>query len=405
MSIITFEKPVPNISESEWNYKLLELRRSCDKSRRCAFKLGNESHRLRNETGLTTYWSTYRTNSNIVDRQTEITRWKNKIELRSTRLQKEIEEMKIEKKENEKTLEFQNLNFAVTNHCLSLRDERNYEDLCYDIASVALKHEQLTLEKMKISIAEICQKAWEQINNLEELQMNIIKDIENKNNTIKIDSELLKMKKDSTNISLKPDSLRIPKDLYTYENWLQQCNNLMQTIENELLRSEKMRETMFLLRHRILSDMIALNDKVDFGLRKRIYETERAKYELEWQKANMLLDMETLVKEINTLESALDAKLNSKMLVETRCEGRLYRDGIELCHDKPTFGLHKENYLLDNSIKMLNNKLIQTKAMHNVLIGHLKIIEEQLRNKIHTLNVDQKCLQHRAQLKDPNRSL
>jgi len=68
------------------------------------------------------------------------------------------------------------------------------------------------LEKLKTSLSEICQKAWEQINNLEELQMYIVKDIENKNNTIKIDSELLEITKDSKNISLKPNPLRIPKE-------------------------------------------------------------------------------------------------------------------------------------------------------------------------------------------------
>lgn len=52
--------------------------------------------------------------------------------------------MKIEKKECEKTIEFQNLNFAVTNHCSSLRDERVGEDLCYDIASIALKNVCIT---------------------------------------------------------------------------------------------------------------------------------------------------------------------------------------------------------------------------------------------------------------------
>lgn len=75
----------------------------------------------------------------------------------------------------------------------------------------------------------------------------------------------------------------------------------------------------------------------------------------------MLLDEETFLKEIEKLENALDKKLNSKMLVETRCEKRLYRVGVELCLDKPTFGLHKENVLLDNSTKMLNDKLNQTK--------------------------------------------
>jgi len=50
----------------------------------------------------------------------------------------------------------------------------------------------------------------------------------------------------------------------------------MQSIEHELLSSEKLRERMYLLRHKTKSDMIALNDKVNFGLRKRIYYTERA---------------------------------------------------------------------------------------------------------------------------------
>lgn len=69
--------------------------------------------------------------------------------------------------------------------------------------------------------------------------------------------------------------------------WLQQCINLLKRIEHEILSSEKLRETMYLLRHKTKSDMIALNDKVNFGLRKRIYNTEKVKYELEWQKANV----------------------------------------------------------------------------------------------------------------------
>jgi len=75
----------------------------------------------------------------------------------------------------------------------------------------------------------------------------------------------------------------------------------------------------------------------------------------------MILDKETLSIEIIKLEDALDRKLNSKKLIETRYEERLNRDGVELCLDKPTFGLREENVLLDNSIKMLKNKLNQTK--------------------------------------------
>lgn len=48
--------------------------------------------------------------------------------------------MKNEKEQTEKDLEFLNLNFTVTNHCLSIRDERGGADLCYDIVSIELKN-------------------------------------------------------------------------------------------------------------------------------------------------------------------------------------------------------------------------------------------------------------------------
>jgi len=68
MSIVTFEKPVPKVAESDWYYKITELKESCDAHRRHAFVLGNESQRLRNDTDVTTYWGTHRTNSKIFDR-------------------------------------------------------------------------------------------------------------------------------------------------------------------------------------------------------------------------------------------------------------------------------------------------------------------------------------------------
>lgn len=125
-------------------------------------------------------------------------------------------------------MEFLNLNFTVTNHCLSIRDERGGTDLCHDIVSVELKHvcvykliinlnntdfvqEQQTLEELKQFLTELCQIAWEQINKLEELRITVADDLHNKNNTICIDTELLKMTVESTNISLKPDPLRVPE--------------------------------------------------------------------------------------------------------------------------------------------------------------------------------------------------
>lgn len=68
------------------------------------------------------------------------------------------------------------------------------------------------MEKLKNLLVEACQIAWEKINKLEELEIHVGEDLDKKNNTINIDSDLLEMTKDSINFSLKPDPLRVPKE-------------------------------------------------------------------------------------------------------------------------------------------------------------------------------------------------
>lgn len=68
------------------------------------------------------------------------------------------------------------------------------------------------MEKLKNLLFGVCQQAWEKINKLEELDIDVAEDLEKKKNTINIDIELSEMTKDSNNISLKPDPLRVPKE-------------------------------------------------------------------------------------------------------------------------------------------------------------------------------------------------
>jgi len=38
------------------------------------------------------------------------------------------------------------------------------------------------------------------------------------------------------------------------------------------------------------------------------------------------------------------------------------------------------------------------RALHNILIEQINVVDEQLKNKTHALDVEQKCLQYRVQL-------
>ncbi|XP_050548454.1 tektin-B1-like [Daktulosphaira vitifoliae] len=184
----------------------------------------------------------------------------------------------------------------------------------------------------------------------------------------------------------------------TYEKWLSLCNHLKLRIENELNGSKSIRETMYIPREKTKNDLRAQNDNVEFSLRKRIYETERIKNELEWQKLNMQIDKDKFLKEIENLEYALDSKLNSKKIAETRCEEKLYRRGAERCIDKPTVELHKEIFQLYNTTQNLADKLNKSKEIYNTLNRQVDLIDEELKNKSHALSVDEKCLQYRSQL-------
>lgn len=46
--------------------------------------------------------------------------------------------MQDEKSQTEEVIEFLNLNFKITNHCMRIRDERGSADFCYDMVSKEL---------------------------------------------------------------------------------------------------------------------------------------------------------------------------------------------------------------------------------------------------------------------------
>lgn len=72
-------------------------------------------------------------------------------------------------------------------------------------------------------------------------------------------------------------------------------------------------------------------------------------------------DRDSFREEIEKLENALDSKLSSKKLVETRYGERLDRTGPELCTDQTENGLDEERVQLDNTIRILTDKLEHSK--------------------------------------------
>ncbi|BES94091.1 Tektin family [Nesidiocoris tenuis] len=397
-SIVVLEKPTPRVPLPDWHGKVWELRQTCDTRRRDAFNLRNESRLLRNETETKTYWTTHHNNSRISDRYVEVLKWKNTMEDLVKTIDREILELRKEKELTEKEIEFLGLSFSVVNDCLTQRDQRGGADLCTDDGELEIKYELKMLENLKSMMTQNCMDAWTQVNRLEELKYKIIRDVQHKEDALKIDRAVLESDKNSGNISLKPDPARIPADVVTYEGWLENCQFLKGLADAEIASSQNLREGMFVPRERSRNDLKAQNDATNFALRKRIYETQRIRNELDWQRLNMVRDMEKLLKEITSLEKAIESKRNSIKLVETRLERRLFRPGVECCRDEAAVGLEDELHELKKTRADLTLQFDNAKATFNALEDQLVNIDRELHNKNHALDTDLRCLDLRNRL-------
>ncbi|KAG7211945.1 hypothetical protein KM043_011154 [Ampulex compressa] len=403
-SVTVFEKPLPHIGLSDWYAKQWELQQNADTRRADAFELRNKGRIIRTETKLKTEWDTYMNNARLTDRITEVSRWKDLLQRLLHKILSEIRSLKDEKADAERELESLNYPLQVTAECISMRDCRRGTELTYDEADTELKKELSVIENVKTLLTNRVQAAWEKLNRLEEVKFKVDLDIEDKEETIKIDKQNLDLDRTCANISYKPNALRTPKDATTYDAWLEHCRGCKVLADNELSDVYNFREAMRVMRERARNDIKAQQDATDFTLRKRIYQTQKARNELEWQKLKVQKEMESLQKEINRLQHALIDKIDAMKCAETRLENRTYRPGFELCKDEAELGLKDEVLQLRQTKKDLINTMDSAKTSYNSLESLLIRINKNVDDKQHSLTTDVMCLDMRATLKTGDRT-
>ncbi|XP_053971200.1 tektin-2 isoform X2 [Hylaeus anthracinus] len=403
-SVTTYEKPLPHIGLADWYARQWELQQGADARSAEAFEIRNSGKITQSETMVKTTWDTYMNNARLADRITELSRWRQLLRNLFEKLVSEIQVLRDEKTDAEKELETLNDPLQVTAECISMRDCRRGTELTYDEADTELKRELCVIENVKRSLTDRIQAAWEKLNRLEAVRFEVDLDIEDKDETIRIDQDNLNLDRTCANISYKPNALRTPKDAISYEAWLEHCRNSKSLADNELSDTYSFRESMNVMRERARNDIKAQQDVTDFSLRKRIYQTQKARNELQWQKLKIQKEMEIMQKEIVRLEDALLHKSDAIKCAETRLENRTYRPGFELCRDEADFGLKEQVLQLRQTEKDLQKVIENSKGAYNNLESLLLQIERNLDDKQHSLATDVMCLDMRATLKTGDRT-
>jgi len=69
---------------------------------------------------------------------------------------------------------------------------------------------------------------------------------------------------------------------------LEHSRNSKLQADDEMSASGRLREALYCSREKARNDLRAQHDATDYGLRRRIYETQRQKNELQWQRQKVL---------------------------------------------------------------------------------------------------------------------
>ncbi|VVC89800.1 unnamed protein product [Leptidea sinapis] len=401
-SVVTYEKPLPHLSLPDWDARLYDLQVTADTRRADAFDLRYSSHQLRNETRIKTEWDSYHNNNRLRARVYEIEQWKSTLQELLDRLDREMAALKEEKASTERELEQLNLPLLVCSECLSNRDGRRSSELTYDLADTELKKELCVTESNKKMLIDRCQSAWEKINKLEVVKFKLQLDLNDKNETLQIDKDMLNLDKECANITYKTDSLKTPKRMITYDQWLQKCEATRDMAIKELQDTLRLRELLFVARGRARNTLRAQTDVTNYMLRRRIYDTQRARNELQWQKMKMEENMDKLADELKTIGEQFADKVNALKVAETRLETRGYRPGIELASDEADIGMKEEVMNLRETIRQLQEKQDCAKATYNALESASIKISIDLNDKEQSLETDTRALEMRAAL-EPKR--
>ncbi|XP_017867100.1 PREDICTED: tektin-B1 [Drosophila arizonae] len=398
-SVTTLEKPVPHLSLADWNARVGRLRTVADARRADAFALRHSARSLRNETRIESEWANYETNEALRDRIDQLNSWRDIISKTFDRIELEIKLLQDEKILTERELDALAGPISVISEVLTMRDSRLGSEMTYDEPDNEVKNELMVLENNQRLLADRCQKAWEKLSRLEDIRYKIGMEIENKVEAVELDFLQLALDRYSSSLSYKPDPLRNPQSSCSYDAWLSHVKHMKQLAEDELADTSSIREALFACREKARNMLHAQEDRAEHTIRKRIFETQRARNELEWQKLKMKDEMDSTVCEIKTLEDALNDKSDSLKLAETRLENRAQRSGMELCMDHAHDLLCQEVEKLREIRRVLKQKIDDARANFNALSDHAQAIDVDLENKQHALMTDIRALDLRTRLR------
>ncbi|XP_047992967.1 tektin-B1-like [Leguminivora glycinivorella] len=243
---------------------------------------------------------------------------------------------------------------------------------------------------------------WEKLNELNNVLCRLEREIKNKEETLDLENHVKHLDRNSSDISFKLEPTRIPAESMTEESYVNCIENTIQIAEQLMAESKALRATMFKSREQAHNQMYAQSQEVEMIMRRRVYDQQRARNEMEWQKYKLESNLAKLDREIESLRAAVADKINPTKLVETRLEMRLKRPVLERVQDIPMRGLTEEYERVHMSYNMLEKKLEDALTTYHGMYNHHQRVTKDLQYKNQALETDRRLIEIRKPIHGPD---
>ncbi|XP_014224827.1 tektin-1 [Trichogramma pretiosum] len=382
--------PKPKFTYDDWRYNNAARLYCCDAQQKLAkeviakldtvCKLSTESVKSNRD----------ETNHCLDDRIKEIENCKQELLLIRRELQLEIDALQAYKTRLVDSLKSLKSNALETcNKCLVAREHRIGIDLVSDSVEKELREECEGIRRAESLISETLEKMDEQLRRLKATQYFIDRDLEDKENNLRIDRFNTTLKETSLNLSIYHGSSALSASSISIEEWELQTKENIDSSAKEMLNAKKFRSQIELILKQIMDDLKKKKIATDNAFRQRIDETKAIKEKLELEHSEIMRQADEMTRNITRLEKLIAEKEGYIALAHTRLGNRCQRPGLELTRDNVEKSLINEVSNLRQMVAQLQQTLFEAQASLRFLLKMQMQLEEDINIKTNSIKIDE----------------
>ncbi|XP_058804036.1 tektin-1 [Phymastichus coffea] len=273
--------------------------------------------------------------------------------------------------------------------CISAREHRLGIDLANDSVEKELRQECEGIKCANYLLSQTLDKTHEQLRRLKSSLYSIDRDLEDKENNLRIDRHNLTLKETSLNLSIYHGKNSLNASSITKDEWEMLTKKNIEESAKEILTGKKIRSNIDRILKQIIDDLIKQKAATDEAFRLRIEETKEIKGKLELQHSAIMRQAHEMTRNITKLEKVIAEKEAFIALAHTRLGNRCHRPGLELTCDQVEKSLTKEIADLREVVTQLQQTLFEAQASLRFLLKTQMQLEEDINIKTNSLKIDE----------------